>query len=151
MEKGPGTYALILESRVEQSLQIGRRGSMALVPGFYLYVGSAFGPGGIAARIAHHRRIAQRPHWHIDYLRLVLPLTECWFSYEARHMEHHWAAVAGGLQGASIPLARFGASDCDCPSHLFHFSERPRYGAFRNRLALSVAGHARLGRSRYDV
>lgn len=148
MDKLPGTYALMLESTAEQSVRIGKRGILVLAPGYYLYVGSAFGPGGIAARIAHHRCVTHRPHWHIDYLRRVLPLAEYWFSHEPRHMEHVWAAVAGGLRGASIPLARFGSSDCDCPAHLFHYPRRPAFGSFRRRLVLVAPDHALLRRIR---
>ena len=50
LEKIPeerGTYILIshLESMVR--LDIGRMGRFDFVPGFYAYVGSAFGPGGL--------------------------------------------------------------------------------------------------------
>ena len=43
--------------------------------GKWYYVGSALEPGGLRVRIAHHARIAARPHWHIDYLRRHTPLT----------------------------------------------------------------------------
>ncbi len=148
MEKRPGTYALLLMSRARRTVQIGKCGSLQVAPGCYLYVGSAFGPGGIAARIAHHRREAPRPHWHIDYLRRALPLTECWFSFDPRHREHQWAEAAGRLLGASIPLARFGASDCDCPSHLFHFARPPAFEAFRRSIMLMAPDHAELQRVR---
>ncbi|HFQ91561.1 MAG TPA: GIY-YIG nuclease family protein [Chromatiales bacterium] len=143
---GPGTYVLLLSSCERRPLRIGRRGVMELAPGCYFYVGSAFGPGGIAARLGHHRRVTRRPHWHIDYLRQALPLSDCWFSFDERRMEHCWAAVAGGLRGASIPLARFGASDCQCPAHLFHFPEPPAFQSFRRHLLMAVPDHAPLER-----
>ena len=144
----PGTYALILRAHSWQTVQIGKCGSLKVEPGCYLYVGSAFGPGGIAARVAHHQREAHRPHWHIDYLRRVLPLTEYWFSFDPCHREHQWAEVAGGLRGASIPLARFGASDCSCPSHLFHFSRPPAFESFRRQVMSMVPEHTELRRLR---
>ncbi len=49
-------------------LEIGRLGSFNIIPGFYAYVGSAFGPGGLRARIRHHLESVAQPHWHIDYL-----------------------------------------------------------------------------------
>jgi Uri superfamily endonuclease len=35
-------------------LEIGRLGVYDIVPGYYAYVGSAFGAGGLRARICHH-------------------------------------------------------------------------------------------------
>ena len=67
----PGTYALLLASTATRCLYaLGGLGSLTLRPGWYVYVGSAFGPGGVCARLAHHRKRAARPHWHVDYLRL---------------------------------------------------------------------------------
>ncbi len=50
-------------------VRIGRRGELRLQPGFYIYLGSALGPGGVRARLALHFRPCTRPHWHLDYLR----------------------------------------------------------------------------------
>ena len=72
MDARPGTYALLLRARSGGRIQIGRCGSLAVRPGWYVYVGSAFGPGGLRARLRHHCRLAERPHWHIDYLRRAL-------------------------------------------------------------------------------
>jgi Uri superfamily endonuclease len=52
-------------------LSVGRLGEFDLVPGFYAYVGSAFGLGGLRARIGHHPESTAEPHWHIDYLLKV--------------------------------------------------------------------------------
>jgi len=71
----PGTYILILKSAVTRRVRVGRLGNLQLCPGYYVYIGSAFGPGGLRARIDHHQRLAKRPHWHIDYLRRHTRLT----------------------------------------------------------------------------
>ncbi len=47
----PGTYALVLACQKTGRVRIGRLGVLALQPGFYVYVGSAFGSGGLAARL----------------------------------------------------------------------------------------------------
>jgi len=52
----PGTYALILVAEEQQSAEIGKLGALDVQPGFYVYVGSARGPGGLKARIARHTR-----------------------------------------------------------------------------------------------
>ena len=39
-----------------------------LEPGYYVYIGSGWGPGGLASRICRHLgcRPRRRLHWHID-------------------------------------------------------------------------------------
>ena len=141
MDARPGTYALILSSSADQSVQIGRLGQLHVQPGFYVYVGSAFGPGGVLARVAHHRQRTAQPHWHIDYLRVVAPLTEIWYAYDPLRREHQWAEALRQLRGASTPLQRFGASDCTCASHLYFFTRRPSWHAFRRRMRQVCRDH----------
>ena len=144
MQARPGTYALILASSSDRLLQIGKLGQFLLQPGYYVYAGSAFGPGGIQARIAHHVKISQRPHWHIDYLRPVLRLDEIWYSYDSEKYEHRWADTLRRLKGARLPVPGFGASDCSCRSHLMLFPTRPSVRQFRYRLRTKLNGHARI-------
>jgi Uri superfamily endonuclease len=117
-----------------QSLTIGRRGTQAFARGWYLYVGSAFGPGGVAARCHHHRNISPRPRWHVDYLRRAAPLRAIWYCHSAAPLEHRWAEVLAGNADLSAPIAGFGASDCDCFSHLFRANNRPDLGHFSTLL-----------------
>ena len=113
----------MLRCRRAGAVVVGSLGSMSIEPAVYLYVGSAFGPGGLAARLTRHvsRRKAQR--WHIDYLRPRTSLVCAWFSPSSAHLEHDWAARALALRTAWIPLPRFGASDCRCPGHLIRFPD----------------------------
>ena len=53
----PGTYALVFRAKRKRRLIIGKLGTLNLQPGCYVYVGSAFGPDGLKARIGHHRKI----------------------------------------------------------------------------------------------
>ncbi len=119
-----GTYLLLLECNNEAELSIGKLGKMNTEPGYYLYVGSAFGPGGIQARINHHVQIAVRPHWHIDYLRTDAGLVDAWCVYGSRY-EHEWAHSLMQSEAATVPLKGFGSSDCDCTTHLFYFKHKP--------------------------
>ncbi len=121
VESKPGTYALILLCASQARVQIGSLGTMQVERGYYVYVGSALGPGGLQARIAHHQKRSSKPHWHIDYLRAHTSLHSLWLSYDRRRHEHEWARALQKVKGATIPLPRFGASDCTCPSHLFFF------------------------------
>jgi Uri superfamily endonuclease len=121
----PGTYALILRALAAQDIQVGRLGRLAVLPGVYVYVGSAFGPGGLMARVGRHQRKPPALHWHIDYLRRVTELVEVWFTYDPIPREHEWADIFRNLPGAMIPLKGFGASDCRCKAHLFYFETEP--------------------------
>ena len=122
----------------------GRLGDWEALPGFYLYVGSALGPGGLQARLSHHLRPHVRCHWHIDHLTKSGAIEEIWFSSEPVRREHEWAGTLAGLRGASIALPRFGASDCRCTSHLYHFRKKPAAYPFRRLLTTKFPDHPRL-------
>ncbi len=143
----PGTYVLVLEVREPARIRAGRLGDLEVRPGWYLYIGSAFGPGGVAARCNHHRRITTRPHWHIDYLRAVCELREIWFSCDSAKREHTWCSLVGEETGATRPFPGFGASDCDCGSHLFRFPKPPSFQRFRRRVQNAFPGHGPLRRA----
>jgi Uri superfamily endonuclease len=128
-----GTYALLLACPRSRKLRIGRLGERRIPPGWYIYVGSAFGPGGLKSRCLRHLRRLRRLHWHIDYLRPAASLQDIWFSADPVPREHLWAETIAGLPGAGIPIPRFGASDCRCRSHLFHFASKPVLAVFRRR------------------
>ena len=140
----PGTYALIFLSSRKSQLKIGKLGTLQLKPGFYIYVGSAFGPGGIKARVAHHCKKPARPHWHIDYLASFLKLTEIWYTYDPIHREHQWAKTIASTRAASVPLDGFGSSDCRCNSHLFYYNSRPAIKTFRRSIKASTENHGRV-------
>jgi Uri superfamily endonuclease len=144
MQARPGTYALVMRCSSHQQVEVGKLGRLRLRPGFYVYAGSAFGPGGLKARIAHHIKISKNPHWHLDYLRPALTLKEIWFTYDSGQREHQWAGVLAGIRGATIPFSGFGASDCRCKSHLTFFDSRPSGDCFRRRLHAAVNPHEKI-------
>jgi len=120
----PGTYVLLLRLTSAQWLQIGALGAFKFPSGWYVYVGSAFGPGGLAARVARHARIAKRLHWHIDYLLPPAALYGVWAAIGWRQ-ECELARQIASSTGVRVCAVRFGASDCDCCSHLFYYVHRP--------------------------
>jgi Uri superfamily endonuclease len=144
MESSPGTYAIVLTPNSERSIKIGKLGMLKLQAGYYIYVGSAFGPGGLAARIAHHKRISQRPRWHIDYLRTAAEIIELWYTYDSRPMEHDWAETLAGAKGAWAPFPGFGSSDCNCKAHLYFFKSKPTIASFRRRLRTRFKDHEKV-------
>jgi Uri superfamily endonuclease len=118
----PGTYALLLRCPTAHCIRIGRLDELQLRPGHYIYVGSAFGPGGLRARIGHHQSAVQRPHWHIDYQRTHTLLESILYRCGAR-VEHEWAGRIATMRGAVVPMLGFGSSDCECVAHLYWFED----------------------------
>ncbi len=124
-EPGRGTYILILHLENSSRLRIGRLGTFDFPAGYYAYVGSAFGPGGLRGRLSHHLAPVKKAHWHIDYLRQAAVPREVWYTVSETVYEHDWAARLQALPGAQVPAPRFGASDCHCTTHLIHLPEYP--------------------------
>ena len=144
MKAKPGTYALILSSPEAGSVVIGRRGALELRPGFYVYVGSARGPGGLRARVQRHLSSSPRRHWHIDYLKQHARVVEVWYSYGPDPREHEWANALADMRDAEIPMPRFGSSDCHCLTHLFYFQQWPIRDDFTRRVRAGEPGHPRI-------
>jgi len=123
-----GTYLVALWLSQPQGIPVGRLGEVQFPAGWYLYTGSALGPGGLRTRLARHlRRVAagKRPHWHIDYLRERAAWGGAWGSVSGQRLECVWAAALRRLPGARGGGHRFGASDCRCPTHLVHVPVLP--------------------------
>ena len=129
MKSKPGTYALVLRSQKSLHTQIGRWGRLTIRPGYYIYVGSAFGPGGVLARVSRHCREVKSKHWHIDYLREFTIPTSVWYSHAAARLEHRWAETLIKMKD-TVPVKGFGCSDCKCDAHLFFSTREPDPAAF---------------------
>lgn len=112
-----GAYALVLW--LERQIVL-RNAQGALEKGAYVYAGSAYGPGGLGARLARHLGRPRAIHWHIDQLtvaahaKLGFPQpggTEC--------------AIVQRLMDTgefTQPIHGFGATDCRaCASHLLRW------------------------------
>ena len=129
-----GTYILILRLKRRCRIEVGRLGMTDFPTGRYAYVGSAFGPGGLNARIRHHLRITPRPRWHLDYLRHEADPVEVWVLSADCRREHAWSGVLHQLDPSVHPVKGFGCSDCLCPAHLFHFRKVPSFQRFQKLL-----------------
>ncbi len=129
----PGTYVLVLRLSRPRTVEIGGLGVLRFEAGYGLYAGSAFGPGGLAARIGRHLRGAARARWHVDHLRRVADPAEVWFTTDPRRLEHEFARALGGIRGLRPGPRGFGSSDCRCPTHLFLASRRPSPRPLRRR------------------
>ncbi len=112
-----GVYVLWLYLPQTISITVGKLGTFDFDRGVYAYTGSA--QRNLKQRVARHRRLEKKLHWHIDYFRAkadflgaVLffdqPKTaECWLVRELLR-----------IPGAWFPVPGFGSSDCQCGAHL---------------------------------
>lgn len=116
---------LLLFLPQNERLTIGRLGTFDFMMGWYTYVGSAFGAGGLMGRLKHHFKPVDRPHWHIDYLRQAALLAEVWLSPDAEKHEEEWVEAILSIPGATAPIDGFGASDSQQDTHLCYFDVRP--------------------------
>ncbi|WP_155323688.1 GIY-YIG nuclease family protein [Desulfosarcina ovata] len=137
----PGTYALLLHCPAPVTVRAGRLGVIDLPAGYWVYVGSAFGPGGLRARLRHHLSPSPRPHWHLDYVKAAMDAVAIWSTTDPVKREHDWATAFATLRGATCPVAGFGASDCACRTHLIHLSRRPGFNGFRRRIRRAIRTH----------
>lgn len=111
-----GAYGLTFRLDGPMILPIATLRNPVLAAGDYVYAGSAFGPGGIRARVTRHLRADKKPHWHIDHLS-----ARAWYiDVRTYPGERECALVADMLaEGAEFPVPGFGSSDCrDCAAHL---------------------------------
>jgi Uri superfamily endonuclease len=145
-DQRPGTYALVFICNRPVRLPVGRLGQVDLAAGYWIYVGSAFGPGGLRSRLIHHLTPSQRPHWHLDHIKSVLQPIAIWATTDTVKREHAWATQLAGLKGSSRPIAGFGATDCGCRAHLIHRSRRPGFFSFQRRLRQEIPRHGPLFR-----
>ena len=136
-EPSKGTYALVLHLEQREEITVGKLGTFTFPAGYYLYVGSALGPGGLEARLARHRRREKKLRWHVDYLLAHAQLMEVWSAASTDKLECLWAQVAQALPGTEVPVPGFGSSDCRCLSHLIYLARKPTYEEFSTKTSRS--------------
>ena len=120
-----GAYALIVKLEHKLLLDRPRNAHSILPPGWYVYAGSARGPGGIRARLARHFRKEKRIHWHIDQLTTAAG-ARIWASPVP---EGHECDLVSKLHRSGrfhTACAGFGSSDCSrCEAHLLVWPAKP--------------------------
>ncbi len=133
-----GTYILVLHLSEEKKIEVGQLGMFRFSKGYYAYVGSAFGEGGLEQRISHHLQISDKPHWHIDYLRQHSRPVEIWTIKSDDKLEHACAEVLNKMPGGNFFLNGFGSSDCKCVSHLYYFGNLPSFQNFSDLIEKNI-------------
>ncbi len=118
----PGAYVLFIELDETLTLRETSLGTRTLAPGRYAYCGSAYGPGGLRARLRRHLKHEKARRWHIDHLT-----TAGWIFALGLVPGGQECALVAGLSrdpGVEVPLAGFGSSDCaSCPAHLLRLGD----------------------------
>ncbi|MCX8182050.1 MAG: GIY-YIG nuclease family protein [Candidatus Methanomethyliaceae archaeon] len=116
-----GSYAIILRLNRHSKLEIGKN-QFNLNPGVYIYAGSAFGPGGIVARLRRHLKTfttgTTKKHWHIDSF---LRLSTAFISVYASSPQKMECGIVRSLKEMGFKTVRgFGNTDCrsGCGGHL---------------------------------
>jgi len=110
-----------MRSNAPCTIEVGAKGTLSLQEKTYLYVGSAFGAGGVKARVYRHARTDHAKHWHIDYIRPHCTLQGAWISYADTKLECSWAHALLDTACTSVPAQGIGSSDCDCPAHFMQW------------------------------
>ncbi len=113
----PGAYVLFIELDETLALRETSPGFQTLAPSCYAYSGSAYGPGGLRARLRRHLNREKALRWHVDH-----PTAAGWIFALGLAPGGQECALCESLSrqpGVEVPLAGFGSSDCvSCPAHL---------------------------------
>ncbi len=119
-----GAYLLAIRLDTPINIALPRIGACSLSPSWYLYAGSANGPGGMGARVCRHFRRDKPRHWHVDRLT-----TACSHIAALLMPDGHECTLVDTLlvSGRFVPaIAGFGSSDCRrCNSHLLVPQAKP--------------------------
>ncbi len=119
-----GAYLLLIKLEHDRRVEIGRLGCFDFAAGYYAYCGSAYGPGGLVARVTRHVSSAKNKHWHIDYLMAHAEIVRVGLKPNGKECSLIEDILR--VKGGDIPVQGFGSSDCTlCDSHLVYFVERP--------------------------
>ncbi|MFP4005747.1 MAG: GIY-YIG nuclease family protein [Candidatus Hadarchaeia archaeon] len=116
-----GTYTLIIELAEDFKIKVGALGQIKFCEGAYAYVGSAM--RSLEGRVKRHFSEEKNLHWHIDYLLYHSEIELAIFGESDKRKE---CELAGRISEKFSMIEHFGATDCDCRSHLFFSKSKTR-------------------------
>lgn len=116
---------LVFELEADVQVEVGALGEFALSAGVYAYVGSA--RQYLRQRVERHMRRDKQTRWHIDYLTTLdasTPRRALLFGLDEAS-ECGLSQQLAASDGASAPIAGFGATDCTagCEAHLWRLDD----------------------------
>ena len=115
--KTHGAYILVTAINSSCKVRVGSLGEVFLKKGYYAYVGSAMGPGGLFCRIRRHLSRVKRLKWHIDYV-LEAGRVIC-VAYTVSDVKLECEIASLIAEKYSIVVEKLGSTDCRCKSHFF--------------------------------
>lgn len=119
----PGCYLIWL--CLERSTKLQKPEPHILPPGWYIYAGSAKGPGGLQARLRRHLQSEKKIRWHIDQISTQAIIHFAWGWQETDWPGGSECTLVTELldhQCMTQPIRTFGSSDCRvCKSHLMAY------------------------------
>ena len=119
LDYNSGIYLLELNLAHKKEIKIGAKGLHFFPDGYYYYCGSA--QKNLQARINRHLAVDKNFHWHIDYLLAESEISDFNTWPYSQDKECKLAEYIKEELTGNIIVKGFGASDCNCTSHLFHF------------------------------
>lgn len=111
-----GAYVLLIRLDRPLPIEIKAFAGSVLPRGLYAYCGSAYGPGGLHARIARHMRPHKALRWHVDRLTAAGRIEDVAIRIGGRECDLVEELMA---KRGRVVLPGFGSSDCRrCAAHL---------------------------------
>jgi Uri superfamily endonuclease len=114
-----GIYQLLIQLPQSVVIQVGKKGRFKFPKGYYIYTGSA--KNGLDTRVGRHLRKEKKHFWHIDYLLDHASVKQVFLFSDNGTDECSLAKRMLRRPEAEVVVPRFGASDCNCQSHLVFF------------------------------
>ena len=130
-----GLYLVLLQLRRAVACTVGKA-KRKFTAGYYAYVGSA--QGGLHGRLNRHVNGPHSGHWHIDALLKTGRIID--IQVRLNDSDECGLAQAVSAWPGAKPINGFGASDCKCSTHLFHFKSRPAQSLIANQVIPNFEG-----------
>jgi Uri superfamily endonuclease len=114
-----GVYQLLVYLPQSAYIEIGKKGTFRFPKGYYVYTGSA--KSGLKGRVERHLRKEKKRFWHIDYLLNHALVKQVFLFPDEMIDECSLSRKMLKKSEAKVIVPKFGASDCNCPTHLVFF------------------------------
>ena len=112
-----GAYLLLVSLDKTVPFCAPKVGSIDVMAGSYVYVGSARGPGGLRSRLKLHFAREKTVHWHVDQLTVAAKQVGALVSFDISECDLVNLLTETGAFRSVVD--GFGSSDCRrCTSHL---------------------------------